>query len=403
MTTLYIRHPARADSDSALVQFALVGDGGNLAQQGEGALRSLGDLVAGARRVVLLLSGADVLLLQVKAPPLSHARLKAALPSLVEEQVLGDPADCVLVAGPVPAADGSRTVAVVQRGWFEALVKSLLAQGARSVAALPAQLCLPLQPGSVSAAIGAHEITLRTGQWQGLGLALASAPAQALQTVRALAGDSPLMLYVASDQVGEFQVLAQDAGPAITVEAAHWAHTVAAARALTFDLVPGLGSAGAKARDWQRWRWPLRFAVLAIVVNLVGLNIEYFRMKQEADALRVAMNQTFKAAYPKEVAYEPVLQMQKNIQRAKLGTGQLASDEFTFLTAALAEGLRALPRQPQLAGLDYRERVLTVKLKADSVAPTMLAALQGALAVRNLVVEQSAANIWLVKSKGVTP
>jgi general secretion pathway protein L len=403
LTTLYIRHPARADSDSALVQFALVGDGGNLAQQGEGALRSLGDLVAGARRVVLLLSGADVLLLQVKAPPLSHARLKAALPSLVEEQVLGDPADCVLVAGPVPAADGSRTVAVVQRGWFEALVKSLLAQGARSVAALPAQLCLPLQPGSVSAAIGAHEITLRTGQWQGLGLALASAPAQALQTVRALAGDSPLMLYVASDQVGEFQVLAQDAGPAITVEAAHWAHTVAAARALTFDLVPGLGSAGAKARDWQRWRWPLRFAVLAIVVNLVGLNIEYFRMKQEADALRVAMNQTFKAAYPKEVAYEPVLQMQKNIQRAKLGTGQLASDEFTFLTAALAEGLRALPRQPQLAGLDYRERVLTVKLKADSVAPTMLAALQGALAVRNLVVEQSAANIWLVKSKGVTP
>jgi general secretion pathway protein L len=126
-------------------------------------------------------------------------------------------------------------------------------------------------------------------------------------------------------------------------------------------------------------------------------------MKHEADALRVAMNQTFKAAYPKEVAYEPVLQMQKNIQRAKLGTGQLASDEFTFLTAALAEGLRALPRQPQLAGLDYRERVLTVKLKADSVAPTMLAALQGALAVRNLVVEQSAVNIWLVKSKGVTP
>jgi general secretion pathway protein L len=403
LTTLYIRHPARADSDSALVQFALVGDGGNLAQQGEGALRSLGDLVASSRRVVLLLSGADVLLLQVKAPPLSHARLKAALPSLVEEQVLGDPADCVLVAGPVPAADGSRTVAVVQRGWFEALVKSLLAQGARSVSALPAQLCLPLQPGSVSASIGAHDITLRTGQWQGLGLAIASAPAQALQTVRALAGDSPLMLYVAPEQAGEYQVLAQEAGPGITVEAAHWAHTVAAARALTFDLVPGLGSAGTKARDWQRWRWPLRLAVLAVVVNLVGLNIEYFRMKHEADALRLAMNQTFKAAYPKEVAFEPLLQMQKNIQRAKAGNGQLASDEFTFLTAALAEGMRAMPRQPQLAGLDYRERVLSVKLKTDSVDPAMLSALQGALAARKLNVEQSAVNIWQVKSKGGTP
>jgi hypothetical protein len=42
---------------------------------------------------------------------------------------------------------------VVQRAWLEVLVKALLAQGAHAVSAVPAQLCLPFQPGAVSAAL----------------------------------------------------------------------------------------------------------------------------------------------------------------------------------------------------------------------------------------------------------
>jgi general secretion pathway protein L len=143
LSTLYIRHPARADGESAPCSFALVADNGSVAQQGDGPLANLGELVLASKRVVLLLAGADVTLLDVKTPPLSAARLRAALPALVEEQVLGDPLDNVLVAAPVSAA-GMRTVAVVQRDWLAALVRHLLALGARTVAALPSQLCLPL-------------------------------------------------------------------------------------------------------------------------------------------------------------------------------------------------------------------------------------------------------------------
>ena len=101
MTTLFIRYPAKASVDSGAAQtcpFALVGDGGNLLQQGASPLGNLSDMVAAARRVVLLLAAPDTTLLRVKAPPLSSSKLKAALPALVEEQVLGDPADCVLAA-----------------------------------------------------------------------------------------------------------------------------------------------------------------------------------------------------------------------------------------------------------------------------------------------------------------
>jgi general secretion pathway protein L len=47
--------------------------------------------------------------------------------------------------------------------------------------------------------------------------------------------------------------------------------------------VSGLGAAGARQRDWRRWRWPLRLALLAVAVNLIGLNIEWLRLKREAE------------------------------------------------------------------------------------------------------------------------
>ena len=404
MTTLYIRLPARADGEGALSRFALAADSGAIEQQGEGVLRGLADLVAASRRVVLLLAAVDVTLLHVKTPPLSGARLKAALPSLVEEQVLGDPAECVLSAAPAQSADGMRSIAVVQRAWLEPLVRAMLTLGARAVTALPAQLCLPLEPGHVSGAIGHSEITLRDGLYHGLGLAMTSTPEVALQTVRALAGDAPLTLYVPAAELGEYQALAAEAGPAITLEEDRWEHWIAGSKTTTLDLVPALGSAGARATDWQRWRWPIGLALLALIVNLAGLNIQWLRMKREADATRLAMLQTFKAAYPKEtVIQDPVAQMRLNLARAKASSGQVGADEFTYLAAAFGEAARALPRPLGVASVDYRERALSVKIKPESADPGVVSQLKAALAARNLSLTESAPATWLIRNTGAKP
>ncbi len=354
--------------------------------------------------MVLLLAATDVTLLQVKTPPLSAARLKAALPSLVEEQVLGDPADCVLVVAPAQSADGLRSVAVVQRAWLEALVRAVLALGARAVAALPAQLCLPLLPGNVSAAVSHSEIVLRDGLYHGLGLAMVSTPELALQTARALAGDAPLTLYVPADELGLYQALAVDAGPAVTLDADLWQHWIAGSKTTTLDLVPGLGAAGARAADWQRWRWPLRLALLALLVNIVGLNWQWLKLRREADAIRVANLQIYKAAYPKDtVIQDPVLQMRANIARAKAASGELGPDEFTYQAAALGEAVRALPRPLALASLDYRERALGVKVKPESADPGVVATLKTALAARGLGLTEAAPASWQIRTAAVNP
>ncbi|WP_159628206.1 type II secretion system protein GspL [Massilia puerhi] len=411
MTTLYIRHPARSEGEGALTRFALVGDNGAIGQQGEGMLRNLGDVVAASRRVVLILAASDVTLLAVQAPPLAGARLRAALPALVEEYILGDPLDCVLVAGPV-MGDGRRPVAVVQQAWLEPLVRKLLEMGARAVVAVPEQLCLPLHPGSVSAAFGKGELILRQSQYEGLGLALDGSPVVALQTARALAGDAPLVLYVDHEQLGEYQVLLAEAGPGITLESDNWAHWIAGARGSNngngalgpaLDLVPGLGTAGVARRDWRRWRWPVRLALAALVVNVIGLNVEWLGMKREADAVRLQMSQTFRAVYPGQPAIDPVAQMQQNIARARAGSGEVGGDEFTAMAAAFGEALGGLGAPPAIASIEFRERALTVRVKPESANPGMADQLRPALAARHLSLEAPEANTWLIRSSGAAP
>ena len=399
MTTLYIRHPARAEGEHALSRFALVNDGGVIEQQGEGPLRNLGDLVGTARRVVLLLAGADVSLLSVQAPPLTGARLKAALPALVEEHILGDPEDSVLVAAP-EQPDGTRPIAVADRDWLEAIVRALLAQGARAVAAIPAQLCLPLQPGSVSAAVDGAELTLRQGLFQGFGLALEAVPAVVLQTARAFSGDAPLVLYVPRALLGEYQVLAQEAGPGITLETDDWAHWIAASRSTALDLVSGLGAAGAPVRDWSRWRWPLRLILLALAVNLAGLNLDWLRLKREAATVQQSMTQTFRQVYPRDPVVDPVVQMRQNMARARAGTGELSPDEFTYLAAAFGEAARATGREPGIASIEYRERALSVKVKPGTADPGLIGQLRTALAARALTLDDTTPGTWVIRSGG---
>ncbi|MET0266436.1 MAG: type II secretion system protein GspL [Duganella sp.] len=407
MTTLFIRYPAKASVDSGAAQtcpFALVGDGGNLLQQGAAPLGNLAEMVASARRVTLLLAASDVTLLRIKTPPLSPARLKAALPALVEEQVLGDTADCVLAATPVDG-DGLRTVAVVQRAWLEVLVKALIAQGAYSVSVLPAQLCLPFQPGAVSAALAdndaGYELTVRRSQADGFGLVLAAQPLAALQTLRALAGDEPVTLYLSAAQLHTFEALLPELnhnGHTITVAEDHWAHWVASARAAGLDLAPALGASGAGAREWRRWRWPLRIAALALLVNVVGLNIEWLGKKREAAAVQQSMTQAFRSAYPNEpLSYDPVGQMRMNVTRAKGNDGQAAPDGFLALSADLGEALGSLPRRDVVASIDYRERALQVKVKPNTVDAAAMAQLRTALQARRLELSETTPGTWQIR------
>jgi len=431
LSTLYIRLVSKAAADSAphwpalACPFALASHGSSIERQGTAPLSELSDTVAKAQRVVLLLAASDVTLLRVKVPPLSSARLKTALPNLVEDQLIADPSDCVVVAGGL--SEGLRTVAVAQRAWLDILVKTLIAFGARHIAALPAQLCLPYQsdqPGSVTAAINDRDdagqntgidMTLRLSEQDGIGLAIApekDEPAAhvAIRTLCAVVPEAPVSLYVPQSLVRTYQEVVNDTvaqnkvapGKRISVSADNWSRWISGASGTTLDLMAGLGLGTGPRLVWHAWRWPLAIAATILIVNITALNIDWWRMKSEASALRAAMIQIYKSAYPQEsVIIDPVAQMQQKIAMAKHASGLPAPDDFTVITASFGEAWSsAAGKANSIASLEYRERSLYVRLKPGGEAPAQQ--IKAALARRDLVLdlapEQSGAVVWKIRS-----
>lgn len=393
------------------------------------SLSDLSDTIAKSQRVVLLLAASDVTVLRVNVPPLSSARLKTALPNLVENQLIVDPSDSVVVAGGV--SDGLRTIAVVQRAWLDMLVKTLIAFGARHIAALPAQLCLPYQSdqtgqtdhsGSVTAAINDNDdagknseidMTLRLSQQDGIGLAIAhekDEPAErvAIRTLCAVIPEAPVTLYVPQTLVRAYQEAVNttaELSKRISVSADNWSRWITGANGMALDLMAGLGIGTGPKLDWRPWRWPLALAAAILAINAAALNIDWWRMKSETNSLRASMIQIYKSAYPKEsVIIDPVAQMRQKIAIAKHNSGLPAPDDFTAIISAFGEAwastVAATGKDAAIAALDYHEHSLYVRLKPGGESPTqqMIAALAKYQLALELAPEQSGAVVWQIRS-----
>jgi general secretion pathway protein L len=423
LTKLFIRLPSRAAAENAShwtalpCPFAVVSPGGAIEREGSALLPDLSEAVAKVQQVVLLLAASDVSLLRVQVPPMSAARLKAALPNLVEDQLMTDPAECVVVAGGL--SEKLRTVAVVQRAWLETLANAFIHLGARHIIALPAQLCLPYQTGAVTAAIteqnGDIDVALRLAEQDGIGLPImpeqhVSAALEVVEALLAVAPpQAPITLYVPQSAVRTYQDAINASMPdeRISVFADNWPHWIAGANRASLDLMAGLGmQAGAKL-NWRPWRWPLALAGAILAVNVIALNVDWWRMKSEADSLRAAMTQIYRSAFPKDqVIVDPVAQMKQKIAAGNRGSGQAAPDDFTALASAFGEAwasvtqTRKAGKAPEIAALEYRERSLFVRLKPGADVPTdrIKTALAGRDLSLTLAPSQSAGVVWQIRS-----
>lgn len=433
MSTLYIRLPSRSAADSTarwlelVCPFALASGKGSIEREGMASLAELSGAIANVRRVVLLLAASDVTLLCAQIPPLSAARLKAALPNLVEERLIADPSACTVVAGGL--SGGLRTVAVMQRDWLDFLVSTLIASGARRIVALPAQLCLPGQPahqghpGGVTAAVSERgngiDMTLRFSEQEGIGLAIAPAPSavegdgtrkqhevtvrEVIRTLCALVPDAPITLYVPQPAVRDYREAIKHADTPnkhINILADNWPSWIAGAHGAALDLMAGSGMVVGSVPDWRAWRWPIGLAAAVLLINAVALNAGWWRLKSEASSLRANMIQIYKSVYPKEtVILDPVAQMRQKLDAAKRNAGLPAPDDFTAILATFGDAWsRTMAGTPVIEGLEYRGRSLFVRLRPNIEVP--LQQVKTLLAERGLSLDVASAQpaVWEIRS-----
>jgi len=293
-------------------------------------------------RSELVVAASDVLLVEAAVPPLSGARLRAALRSLAEPHLLGTPEAAFVVAGK------SSVLAILDRVLFERALALLARVKITPASATPEQLSLPWRPGRWRARVGC----VRTGELSGISCS---------------AGDPPIELALAVQQAaarpqaieveGECDAEAWSRELGVPVERVPPAARAEPVRLelLQYELAP-------QVVNWRAARLPLALAALCLLTWIVGLNVDAWLLRREANALRERINADFREAFPRvPVVLDPAKQMRRGVAELKSGAGAASPRDFLPLAAGLA---RALPNEADVVRrLEYRGDTLRAELE----------------------------------------
>jgi general secretion pathway protein L len=427
-STLYILLPSRAVArelpqwSERAHPFALVSDSGALQQQGHQTFVQLRAVATAAKQVTLLLAASDVSLMSVKIPPMSAAKLKAALPNLLEDQLLADPAELILLSAP-PVA-GMCTIAAVERSWMESLHAEMQAFGPKKLTAHALSMTMQADPGTMSAIVDPEEqvteLAFQLAGQLGGGLTLdrlgdaesSESPEQTarqvLQTLRLFSGEVALKVWLPADQLSLYQhvydvdnagALSPDMygggmgldpqagtgpearhepelepGQTLQFNVVDWHCRIAGISSSTINLMSPVSQNNLSSFDWNRWRWPLTLAAAALLVNLVGLNLQWLVLKREAQGLTDSLTQAYRTSFPREsVIRDPLAQMQQKINLSKKIAGESVPDDFLVLASQFGlvwdSAMAGKTQLPSITSIEYRDRSLFIKIKSTGLLP----------------------------------
>ncbi|WP_454723549.1 MULTISPECIES: type II secretion system protein GspL [Cupriavidus] len=422
-TTLYVRLPHRPHDQPqpwhfGTLPFALVRAAVPVRGRRQGAqaapqlLREghapIAELPA-AERLVLIMAASDVLLTPAMVPPLAPARLKLALPNLVEEVLAADAQLSHIAVGPAldapaakaPAGARKRLLMVADRAWLRAVMDAFAGHRHRRRHVLPAQLCLPLPAPApqnesdgegdagesatapqAALALEAATLTSATPLFESEGAPAAPVPEPAARfwqlTVRS-GEHAGYGLLLGGDALGAWQALAPAgdwyAAPEALAQAAPpgartlgWPVWIEGARASLLDPACDLAQfefAQGRADRWNlpAWRLPLALAAGLLLVQLVGMNAQWLMLGQEEKRLQAGQEQALRSAFPQiPVVIDPPLQMRRQVDQLRLASGRSTPDDFLPLADRFGQAARQLAPDALLA-LEYRGRTLFATLK----------------------------------------
>ncbi|MGF6264210.1 general secretion pathway protein L [Paraburkholderia youngii] len=225
-----------------------------------------------------------------------------------------------------------------------------------------------LVEGAVDSGVPRVELAIARGV-QGEGLA---APANAVNaTLSALAGAAPVSLYMLTEVPGN-EPNHPTTSPARLASHIHGASPLPfeqlARRALEcrFDLCQFEFASQPWRLDratLRRLRLPIVLAVAALVVAIIGANVQWLMLARQRDAINQQMTELLLNTFPKTtVVLDAPDQMARQLQQLRVAAGELSPEDFLSLADGLARSLSPLPVNG-IAALDYHEHRLDVTFK----------------------------------------
>ncbi len=303
-------------------------------------------------RCELVLGAPDVLLVDAALPKLSGARLRAALPMLVEEFLLGDMEDTLVVAGAPERATGHATVAMVDRALLLRALGLFGQLRMRVVSATPEPLTLAAAPGCWRARLREAYGCARIGERLGIALSPSLDGGPPRELALALA-QHPVPSAIEIE--GECDAAAWEEHLRVPVRRVRDEQAVAPAVALEllqYEAAP-------HAADWARWRGPVVLAAALLLLWIAGLNVQAWLLQREERALRGEMTDLVKRAFPEvPVVLDPVIQMRQGVSELRAAAGIDSPTDFLPLATRFAQ---ALADDRAVRSIEYRDAALHVR------------------------------------------
>jgi general secretion pathway protein L len=344
-------------SGESTLEFEVLDETRAIARRGHAVLAELPRLP----RTELVIAAPDVLLVETPLPPLSGARLRAALPALAEPHLLAD-LEAAYVVAARPVGGTRTTLAVLDRALLQRALALLRRVKLEPASATPEPLTLPLSPRRWRLRLGTAYACLRT------------APLYGLASSALIEGEPPVELRLALEQAGNARPQAIEVeGPC---DSAAWSAALGvplvsvdapAARAepvafelLQYELAPQLVS-------WRAWRAPAVLAALCAITWIVGLNVEAGLMRREERMLRAQMSAALRETVPSvPVVLDALKQMQRAVADLRVSAGAGDPREFLPLATALAAAITLEP--DTVRALEFRGEALRVDFDPRALA-----------------------------------
>jgi len=378
----------RVGSDDDCQWLSLDSDGRAVGMVRTGALADAA-VEANGLRVTVLLPGVDCLITRASIPGRNRQKLLRAVPYVLEEQLSDDVEDLHFSLGPaLPEGDYPVVIVAIRR--MDAVLEACSTAGLEISQLMPDLLAIPHEEGRTSAVITGDVALIRTGPWSGfavdtenLGLILASQPLDEDMVarpvhIRAPAGSSlPELPASGLDVDIEYyngdvlNVLAQGLGtPSI-------------------NLLQGVYSRTQEwGRLWQHWRATAALLLAGVFLSSMAMGVDYYRLKQQQDALNIRIEEIFKQAFPEtKRIVNPRVQMQQQLEQLQRSQG--GGGQFLLLVSRSGDVLRNA-KDVRISGASFRAGRLDVDLNVANLP--VLDELKQTLSGKGLSVEiQSAA------------
>ncbi len=301
--------------------------------------------------VCFAVPGAELRLLALPVAAQEKKHIGKSLPFMLEEQVAEDIDELHFAASPLDSA--SMAVGICTREKMQHW-QQLLADFSGIRQWVPEPLLLPWQPGEWCLVVEDASAIVRTGACAGFSVELSMLPLL-LGAALAESGKPSAVVVYGGDQQADSQLLPEELQDVL-----QWRQGNFYSALLLGDVaLPPLNLLQGEyalrlplRRWWLQWRAVAALFALAFVLQLLATYTDYRNLKSENLALRGALEQSYRQAYPKGAIVDAEKQLKRQLDALR---GSSQSSGFINLVNKVGAVVAARPGTT-IASINYNDK-----------------------------------------------